>query len=101
MRDDQVTFEEWWGDFGRTKRESGNVAVLDVLAYAAHLSDAKRGAFIDGLVNVGWLRDRSDVTLARWKSSHRGPFDAGLHKRLGSFRGCIRPITSATTGQAS
>lgn len=63
MRDDQVTFEEWWGDFGRTKRESGNVAVLDVLAYAAHLSDVKRGAFVDGLVNVGWLRDGSNVAL--------------------------------------
>jgi hypothetical protein len=63
MHDDQVTFDEWWSDFHGNKWDSGNVAVHALLSFASQLSPAKRDAFVEGLVNVGWLRDGSLIAL--------------------------------------
>ena len=64
MHDNQVTFDEWWADFhAGNPREDYLEALEGLLRYADALSDVKRAAFVEGLVEVGWLRHGSSLAL--------------------------------------
>ena len=64
MQDRQVTFEDWWIDFLRETRGADyHEDLARLLTYVAGLSGAKRDAFVEGLVDVGWLRYGSAIAL--------------------------------------
>jgi len=65
MNDSQLTFEEWWREFERGSRgrdyQGDLVRLLD---HVSGLRGAKHEAFVEGLVDIGWLRHGSSLALA-------------------------------------
>lgn len=64
MENDPVNFDEWWPDFPREPRGDDYFDALErLMRYAAGLSDVKRAALVDGLVEVAWMRHGSVLAL--------------------------------------